>query len=177
MTEKDDKFDEELADITQRLVALGSPDRMKMALYFAKISLKEKETKDKVVAKKKESSLLLHGNSTEKIVQLEEDYDFSGVSVGKEREQAKKWFMAVQPPSTRNLGTEFKKAYYVWTKWNLTNTDNHGVHYQGHLVRKREEEEEEEEEREESEGEESESEGEESEGEEVGAAMAAVRLE
>ena len=109
-----------------------------MALYFAKIALKEKEAKDKV--------LHVHGNTTEKIAQLEEDYDFSGVSVGKEREQAKKWFMAVQPPSTRNLGTEFKKAYYVWTKWNLTNTGNYGVYYKGHLVRKREEEEEEREE-------------------------------
>ena len=40
MTEKDDKFDEELADITQRLVALGSPDRMKMALFLAKLKIR-----------------------------------------------------------------------------------------------------------------------------------------
>jgi hypothetical protein len=59
-------------------------------------------------------------------------------------------------------------------KWNLTGNGNPSQQYKVHLVRKREEEEEE---REESEGEESESEGEESEGEEVGAAMAAVRLE
>ena len=42
MTEKDDDelFDKELADITERLVALGSPDRMKMALFLAKLKIR-----------------------------------------------------------------------------------------------------------------------------------------
>jgi hypothetical protein len=68
MTENDESFDKELADITERLVALGSPDRMKMALSLAKIALKEKEAKDKVVAKSKELSLLLAGNSAKEMV-------------------------------------------------------------------------------------------------------------
>ncbi len=42
MTEKDEEFDKELADITERLVALGSPEKMKMAYDAGKIGLKEK---------------------------------------------------------------------------------------------------------------------------------------
>ena len=55
MTENDESFDKELADITERLVALGSPDRMKMALSLAKIALKEKEAKDKALRMKWEA--------------------------------------------------------------------------------------------------------------------------
>ena len=40
MTEKDEVLDKELADITERLVALGSPDRMKMALFLAKLKIR-----------------------------------------------------------------------------------------------------------------------------------------
>ena len=132
MTEKDDDelFDKELVDITERLVALGSPDRMKMALSLAKIALKEKEAKDKVVAKIAVKSNLLAGNSAEVIARLEEDYDFSGLSVN-ERKQAQKWFMAERP------SVEFSSAEYAWLKWNLTSRGNPSRHYKGHLVREK----------------------------------------
>ncbi len=57
-------------------------------------------------------SLLLVGNSAEVIALLEEDYDFSGVSV-KEREQAQKWYMAEMPSASRKYGKEFRTAYYA----------------------------------------------------------------
>ena len=99
MTEKDDDelFDKKLADITERLVALGSPDRMKMALSLAKIALKEKEAKDKVVAKIAVKSNLLAGNSAEVIARLEEDYDFSRLSV-KEHKEAQNGSWQRDPP-------------------------------------------------------------------------------
>ena len=83
------------------------------------------------MAKKKELSLLLAGNSAEVIARLEEDYDFSGVSV-KEREQAKKWYSA-----SLIHGVEFRAANYAWLKWNLTNKGNPRPHYKGHLVREK----------------------------------------
>ncbi len=83
------------------------------------------------MAKKKELSLLLAGNSAEVIARLEEDYDFSGVSV-KEREQAKKWYSA-----SLIHGVEFRAANYAWLKWNLTNKGNHSTHYEGHLVKEK----------------------------------------
>jgi hypothetical protein len=136
MTENDESFDKELADITERLVALGSPDRMKMALSLAKIALKEKEAKDKVVAKRKELSLLLAGNSAKVIARLEEGYDFYGVSV-KEREQAQKWYMAERPSASIIHGVEFRTANYARLKWNLTNKGNPSTHYKGHLIKKK----------------------------------------
>ena len=83
------------------------------------------------MAKKKELSLLLAGNSAEVIARLEEDYDFSGVSV-KEREQAKKWYSA-----SLIHGVEFRAANYAWLKWNLTSRGNPSRHYKGHLVREK----------------------------------------
>jgi hypothetical protein len=35
MTEKDEKYDKDLSDITERLIALGSPQKMKAALSSA----------------------------------------------------------------------------------------------------------------------------------------------
>ena len=120
-----------------------------MAYDAGKIGLKEKVAAAKKAAKKAELSLRLVGNSAAVIAQLEEEYDFSGVSGVKEREQAQKWYMATQP--SRLYGPDVLSAYYVWLKWNLTSNGKPSPHYQGHLVWKREEE--------------------------AGAAMAAVRLE
>jgi hypothetical protein len=89
-----------------------------------------------VAAKKKELSLLLSGNSAEVIARLEEDYDFSGLSV-KEREQAQKWYMAERPSASLIHGVEFRAANYAWLKWNLTNKGNHSTHYEGHLVKEK----------------------------------------
>ena len=75
------------------------------------------------------------------IAQLNKDYDFSGVGV-KERKQAQKWFMAERPSSSRWLGPDVTSSYYQWLKWNLTGTGNPSQAYKGHLVIKREEEEE-----------------------------------
>ena len=95
MTEKDEVFDKELGDITERLVALGSPAKMKMAYDAGKSALK-------AAAKKPKISLLLLRNSAEMIAQLEEDYDFSGVSV-KKREQAQKCYIAEMPSSSASM--------------------------------------------------------------------------
>jgi hypothetical protein len=103
---------------------------MKMALSLAKIALKEKEAKDKIVAKNAGKSNLLAGHSAEVIARLEEDYDFSGLSVN-ERKQAQKWFMAERP------SVEFSSAEYAWLKWNLTNNGNHSTHYEGHHVKEK----------------------------------------
>ena len=101
-----------------------------MALSLAKIALKEKEAKDKIVAKNAGKSNLLAGHSAEVIARLEEDYDFSRLSV-KEHKEAQKWFMAERP------SVEFSTAKYVWLKWNLTNKGNPSRHYKGHLVREK----------------------------------------
>ena len=89
-----------------------------------------------MAAKKKELSLLLSGNSAEAIARLEEDYDFSGLSV-KEREQAQKWYMAERPSASLIHGVEFRAANYAWLKWNLSSKGNPRPHYRGHLVREK----------------------------------------
>ena len=114
---------------------MGSPEKMKMAYDAGKIGLKEKVAAAKKAAKKAELSLRLVGNSAAVIAQLEEEYDFSGVSGVKEREQAQKWYMAEMPTSSRKCGTELKVAYYAWLKWNLTGNGKPSGHYQGHLIR------------------------------------------
>jgi hypothetical protein len=84
----------------------------------------------------------LNGNSVEKIAELEKEYDFTGLSV-KKREEAKKWYKADQPSSSKKyIAThpEVLSAYSLWLKWNLTTTGGKSPHYKGDLVKKREEE-------------------------------------
>ena len=83
--------------------------------------------------------LLLNGNSAEKIVELEKEYDFTDVSL-KEFEQAKKWFQTVRPSSSNRDGPTVTSAYRLWMKWNLTRTGAKSRLYKGDLIRKREEE-------------------------------------
>ncbi len=133
--------EKEIADITERLVALGSPQKIKAVLSSALIALKEKEAKDKEEERVIGKTTSQLGNSDEVIAQLKKDYDFSLVSA-KDLKEAQKWFQASRPSSSRLLGPEVASSYYQWLKWNLTGNGNPSQTYKGHLVIKREEEEE-----------------------------------
>ncbi len=147
--------EKEIADITERLVALGSPQKIKAVLSSALIALKERDVKAKDEERVMEKMTSQVGNSDEEIAQLMKDYDFSKVAP-KELKEAQKWFQVKnKPTATRLLGPEVSASYYQWLKWNHTSTGGLSQQYKGHLIIKREEEEE----------------------TEVGAAMAAVRLE
>ena len=157
----DDEEDEEVNDLISQFEVL-TYHQMKQALDIAKVTLMKKEQEEKFatkVEKKVEAmkakfaaspSHIFNGNSVEKIAELENEYDFTDVSK-REREEAKKWFQAVRPSSSRLYGPTVMSAYRLWLKWNLTTTGGKSNTYKGDLVRKREEE--------------------------AGAAMAAVRLE
>jgi hypothetical protein len=67
------------------------------------------------------------------IAHLEEDYDFSQLSVV-EQGQAKKWYKAEPPTSSRKYGTEFEVAYTAWLKWNPTNTGKLNPKFKGGLI-------------------------------------------
>jgi hypothetical protein len=60
----------------------------------------------------------LKGNSTEKIAALEEDCDFSEVSVS-QQEEAKKCFNAVKSSASRRYGGKVLAAYTRLVKWNV----------------------------------------------------------
>jgi hypothetical protein len=109
--------DEDVNDLISHFEML-THEQMKKALDIAKVMLKNKEKEEKVVAKIKEREeemkavigsppthvlLRLNGNSVEKIAKLEKEYDFTDVSV-KEREEAKKWYNADKPASSRAYG-------------------------------------------------------------------------
>ncbi len=131
---------------------------------------------------------LAKGNSKEMIAANEKVYDYSRVAK-KNLKMAKKWFKAPKPYTGRGDDI-INSAYYQWRLWNADNWDRYKggdildkatgesaysppTEEAGPMWHRKDEGEESEEE--ESEGEESE--GEESEGEDVGAAMAAVKLE
>ena len=131
--------EKEIADITERLVALGSPHKIKAVLSSALIALKEKVAKDKEEERVMEKMTSQLGNSDEVIAQLKKDYDFSKVPP-KELKEAQKWFQAKnKPPSSRSLGPEVSASYYQWLKWNPSSTGNFSQTYKGHLIIKREE--------------------------------------
>ena len=130
-------------------------------------------------AKKHQLLLLGKGNSAEEIRKNEELFDYSNVRL-QDLQNAKRWFKA-QKPKRNQSHPELVAAYHQYRVWNVPECS---AKYKGHLVklkatgesaysppteeagpmwhRKDEGEE---------------SEGEESEGEDVGAAMAAVKLE
>jgi hypothetical protein len=152
MAQKGDD-DEDVNDLISHFEML-THEQMKKALDIAKVMLKNKEKEEKVVAKIKEREeemkavigsppthvlLRLNGNSVEKIAKLEKEYDFTDVSV-KEREEAKKWYNADKPASSRAYGPTVTSAYRLWCKWNLTSTGGKSPFYKGDLVKKREEE-------------------------------------
>jgi hypothetical protein len=130
-----------------------------------------------IAAAKKQKRFLntLRGNSVEAIRKNEELFDYSNVGE-KDLPMAKRWFKAPKPPSANNY-PELSSAYHQYRVWNVPESKGK---YKGHLIHDK------------ATGESAysppteeagplwhkkESEGEESEGEEVGAAMAAVRLE
>jgi hypothetical protein len=152
MAQKGDD-DEEVNDLISHFEML-THEQMKKALDIAKVTLKNKEKEEKVVVKIKEREeemkavigappvdifLRLNGNSVEKITELEKEYDFTDVSV-KEREEAKKWYKAKKPSSSRLYGPIVTCAYRLWLKWNLTSTGGKSPFYKGDLVKEREEE-------------------------------------
>jgi hypothetical protein len=131
--------EKEIADITERLVALGSPQKIKAVLSSALIALKAKEAKDKEEEREREKTTSQLGNSDEVIAQLKKDYNFSKVPP-KELKEAEKWFlMKNKPSSSRSLAPEVSASYYQWLKWNHTATGNLSQTYKGHLIIKREE--------------------------------------
>jgi hypothetical protein len=184
MTEMGEEFrddEDDVADLIAHFELLDTPEKMKKVLDGAKILLKNKVQEEKAemkaakVAEAKatmiaakvavmaaevwyreptESELLLtKGNSAEMIVVLEREYDFTGVPEFYQ-EQAKKWYKAEMPTSSRKLSKQMRSFNTVWLKWNLTATGGIPTNYKGYLIKKREE-----------------SDG------DAGVAMAAVRLE
>ena len=116
---------------------------MKKALDGVKLSLKnmEKEERDvaKVGAPPADVLARLIGNSAEKILELEKEYEFTDVPL-RECEQAKKWFQAMRPSTSCLYGPTVMSAYNLWLKWNLTRTGGKSRIYRGDLDRTREEE-------------------------------------
>jgi hypothetical protein len=148
MAQKGDD-DEDVNDLISHFEMLTC-EQMKKALDIAKVTLKNKEKEEKVKEREEEMKsvvgsppkhilLRLNGNSVEKIAELEMEYDFTDLSV-KEREEAKKWYNADQPSSSRMYGPTVTSAYRLWLKWNLTSTGGKAPYYKGDLVKKREEE-------------------------------------
>jgi hypothetical protein len=142
--------------VVEHFQLLETTEQMRVAFEGIKLSLKsrEKEERDAVKVAEREGEkkavigtppnhilICLNGNSVEKIAELEKEYDFTGLSV-KKREEAKKWFKADQPSSSKKYITthpEVLSAYRLWLKWNLTTTGGKSLHYKGDLVKKREE--------------------------------------
>ena len=132
---------------------LTTIEQMRKALKGIKLSLKirEKEEEDEREEKKDEIEpespsplvlALLNGNSAEKIAELEKEYDYTGVPLVY-RDQAKKWWRADRPSSSRKwfaTHPEVLSAYNSWLKWNLTKQGGKPDNYKGDLVKKRDEE-------------------------------------
>ena len=103
----DDEEDEEVNDLISQFEVL-TYHQMKQALDIAKVTLMKKEQEEKFatkVEKKVEAmkakfaaspSHIFNGNSVEKIVELEKEYDFTGVALVY-RDQAKKWWGLTVP--------------------------------------------------------------------------------
>ena len=72
----------------------------------------------------------LMGNSAEKIAALEEDCDFSEVSMS-QQEEAKKGFNAVKSSASRRYGGKVLAAYTLLVKWNVESSHT----YKGYLIR------------------------------------------
>jgi hypothetical protein len=101
--EKDEKDAAKVADKVAALVANA-------AAKTVKVEQQKVNPPEHVVA-------LVVGNSAGEIGESEENFEFSRVSV-REQTEAKKWFRAAKPSSSRNCGAEVDAAYGVgWTKW------------------------------------------------------------
>ena len=118
---------------------LVSTEQMRKAFEDIKLSLKirEKEAREDETEvredEKKEDEIepeppspdilaRVNGNSAEKIAELEKEYDFTGVPLVY-RDQAKKWFKADHPSSSRKwkkTHPEILSAYNAWLRWNIS---------------------------------------------------------
>ena len=99
----------------------------------AKVAAKEAK-EAKVYKEPTESDLFgTKCHSVEKIVVLENEYDFADVPE-LYRVQGKKWYKAESPSSSRHYSPHMRSFYTVWLKWNLT--DNSGIpsNYKGYLI-------------------------------------------
>jgi hypothetical protein len=137
--------DEEVTEVVEHFEMLTTVEQMRKALEGIKLSLKSRareEREDEIKGEVADVFVRLNGNSTEKIAELEKEYDFTDVPLVY-RDQAKKWYNAPRPSSSRKyIGThpEVLSAYNSWLKWNLTKQGGQPHNYKGDLVKKREEE-------------------------------------
>ena len=161
-----------------KLKTKGELDEVRDAVKNHREELKKNRSVVRFLTEE-EKYALAKGNSKEMIAANEKVYDYRVAK--KNLKMAKQWFKAPKPYTGSS-------AYYQWRLWNAVNWERYKG---GDILDKttgaysppteeagpmwHREDEGEESEEEESEGEESE--GEESEGEDVGAAMAAVKLE
>jgi hypothetical protein len=156
MAEKGDVVveDMEVTEVVEHFATLTTIEQMRKAFEGVKLSLKIRKKEERDVAKVADMEdemkakvgvppthvlLCLNGNPVEKIVELEKEYDFTDLSV-KELEEAKKWYKADKPSSSRLYGPTATSAYRLWLKWNLTTTGGKSPHDKGDLVKKRDEE-------------------------------------
>jgi len=134
--------DEEVTEVVEHFEML-TIEQMRKALEGVKLSLKNKEEEGRDVGGLPVDILArLNANSAEKIVELEKEYDFTDVLLVY-RDQAKKWYNAPRPSSSRKcIAThpEVLSAYTSWLKWNLTKQGGKPDNYKGDLVKKRDEE-------------------------------------
>ena len=128
--------DEEVTEVVEHFEML-TIEQMRKALEGVKLSLKNKEKEGRDVGELPVDILArLNANSAEKFVELEKEYDFTGVP---ERDcvQAMKWYKAERPSSSRTFSPHMRSFYKVWLKWNLTGNSGIPTNYKGYEVRKR----------------------------------------
>ncbi len=95
--------DEEVTEVMEHFEMLTTIEQMRKALKGIKLSLKIREKEEREEEEEIEPEppsplilALLNGNSVEKIVELEKEYDFTGVALVY-RDQAKKWWGLTVP--------------------------------------------------------------------------------
>ena len=131
--------DEEVTEVVENFELVTTIEQMRKVLKGIKLSLKirEKEAREDETEvredEKKEDEIepeppspdilaRVNGNSAEKIVELEKEYDFTHVRLI-DRDQAKKWFKADHPSSSRKwkkTHPEILSAYNAWLRWNIS---------------------------------------------------------
>ena len=134
--EEEEEFDEQVTMVVDFFKFLDK-EQMKAALELMKEEFKNKKKED-LPPIPPDVLATLAGNSAEKIAELEKEYDFTGVPV-KMCEEAKKWYKAIKPTSTRKFGPEVYSAYHQWAKWNTTEKTVPKKDHKSHLIKTRDE--------------------------------------
>ena len=103
--------DEEVTEVMEHFEMLTTIEQMRKALKGIKLSLKIREKEEREEEEEIEPEppsplilALLNGNSVEKIVELEKEYDFNRVPLVY-RDQAKKW-LGLTVPLLRASGAQ-----------------------------------------------------------------------